>query len=176
MQIKKAPPPRTSRAGEPDLQCPRPPAGGYCNSHGHQSAGSPGRCSTRKGIVQNWLATFPSAARSEIRAALKTSRMARCAFTQTGCAGHHAFLAQAIPDVRHTFRRIGPSMASITSSIDAFLPGGEISNPPNGPRREEISSARVSACSTFERKLSGAPVASASDSSDTRVSGGSAAK
>src|ERR1035437_9954040 len=106
------------------------------------------------------------AARSAIRASSKTSSMAFCAFAHTGCAGHHAFLAQLLPATRQTFKITGPSMASITSRIEAWRPRSEISKPPVCPRREEISLARVRACSTFERKLSGAAVASASDSSD----------
>ena len=116
------------------------------------------------------------AANSAISALESTSSIACWASIQTGCAGHHTFLAQDMPEIKQTFRQIGPSMASITSRIDALRPRGEIANPPDGPRRELISLARANACNTFERKLSGAPVASARAGSIARSWTGSFAR
>jgi len=53
---------------------------------------------------------------------------------------------------------------------------GVISNPPVGPRREVISSDRVKPCSTLERKLSGAPVASTIEGREARSPGGKVAR
>lgn len=92
---------------------------------------------------------------SAIRAASRTSSMACCASTQTGCAGQDTSRAQDSPEFRQRFRWSGPSMASITSRIDAWRPLGRMAKPPECPRRDEISLARDSACNTLERKLSG---------------------
>lgn len=67
-----------------------------------------------------------------------------------------------------TLRHTGPSMASITSRIEAAAPCGVMWNPPVCPRCELMNPARVSDCRTFERKLCGAPVARASSGSETR--------
>ena len=92
----------------------------------------------------------------------RTSSMARWACSQTGCAGQWAFLEQDRPCMRQTLRQMEPSMASITSRIEAPLPRAAMRKPPACPRREEIRPARARACNTLERKLSGAPVARAS--------------
>ena len=98
----------------------------------------------------------------------KTSSIALCARTHTGCAGHHDLRPHDRPAARQTFNRIGPSTASITSRIEAARPRGEIANPPPCPRRDVISPARAKACSTLERKLSGASANRASSGSSIR--------
>ena len=107
-------------------------------------------------------------ANSAIAVAVRMSTMACWACTQTGCAGQWNFLAQLFPETRQTFKEIGPSMASMTSSIEAWRPRGKIANPPDFPLQEEMSSARDKACKTFERKLSGASVAAARAGSSAR--------
>src|SRR5579862_8006721 len=97
-------------------------------------------------------------ARSAIFAELKTPSNASCALSQTGCAGHQLLRGHGRRLPWHTLRRIGPSMASTTSRIDARRPVAEISKPPDGPRRDVISRARARPWSTLDRKLSGAPV------------------
>ena len=67
----------------------------------------------------------PAAAASEaIVARARTSIMACCASIQTGCAGQCALRGQERPGLRQTLRQIAPSMASITSRIDAAAPRG----------------------------------------------------
>ena len=78
------------------------------------------------------------------------------------------FREQDRPGMRQTLRQIAPSMASIDFEHGGARPRGEMRKPPDWPRREEMSPARVRACRTLERKLSGAPVAWASSGSETR--------
>src|SRR4051794_27106429 len=109
-------------------------------------------------------------------AALNTAIRASWAFAQTGCAGHHPLRVHERRRLRHTLRLIGPSIASTTSRIEARRPIGAISNPPVGPRRDEIMCARVKLCSTLERKLSGAAVASTMEDKEARSPALSAAR
>src|SRR6202142_773841 len=81
-------------------------------------------------------------ANSAIAVAVRMSTMACWACTQTGCAGQRNFLAQLFPETRQTFKEIGPSMASMTSSIEAWRPRGKIANPPNLRLQEDYSSPR----------------------------------
>ena len=98
----------------------------------------------------------------------RTSSMACWARAQTGCAGQCAFLEHDLPGMRQTLRQMEPSIASITSRMDALLPRAVMRKPPDCPRREVMSPARAKACSTLERKLSGAPVARPTESSRGR--------
>src|SRR5437763_2094670 len=93
-------------------------------------------------------------ARSAIFAVLSTSSIAACAAAQTGCAGHQPWRGHDRFSLTQIFRLTGPSMASITSRIDEWRPGAEISNPPAGPRRDVISRSCVKLGRTFERQLS----------------------
>src|SRR3954453_14246730 len=117
-----------------------------------------------------------AAARRAILALLNTFKRASWALTQTGCAGHHPLRAHERRSLTHRLRLIGPSMASTTLRMEACRPREEISNPPEGPRREVTSPARVRPCRTLERKLSGAPVASAMEGKEARSPGLRAAR
>ena len=133
----------------------------------------------RTGFLAAWRACVPLtewpglagdawAAMAAMEALERTSSMACWARAQTGCAGQRAFLGHDRPCTRQMLRQMEPSMASITSRIDASRPRCVIRKPPDWPRCEVMSPERARVCNTLDRKLSGAPVACASEGSKTR--------
>ena len=91
------------------------------------------------GVACPWAISRECSGRSDTFALLRTSNMAVWACIHTGCAVRDGFLSHDIPLRMQTLRQMGPSMASITSRIDALRPCKRISKPPTGPRRKKLA-------------------------------------